>query len=54
MDSERVRAWWSKRRGLDSGCSGQSPAAILTAAGWARSIGGSAPYLTLWSRGMPA
>ena len=51
MDCERVRAWWWKRQGLDGGCSAAEPSAILAEAGWARSIGGSAPYLTLWARG---
>jgi hypothetical protein len=51
MDSERVRAWWWKRQGLDGGCPSADPSDILAQAGWARSIGGSAPYLTLWARG---
>lgn len=51
MDCERVRAWWWKRQGLDGGMSGASPDVILSRTGWARSVGGCAPYLTLWSRG---
>jgi len=47
----KLRAWWSHRQGLDGSLLGQSPAAILERCGWARSVGGVGPYLTLFSRG---
>jgi hypothetical protein len=51
MDEGKLRAWWAHRQGLDGSLSGQSPAQILEAVGWARSVGGVGPYLTLFSRG---
>lgn len=50
MDKDRVRAWWWQRQGLDGSSAGGTCASVLSRAGWARSIGGSNPYLTLWSR----
>jgi hypothetical protein len=50
MDSARVRAWWSHRQGLDGSLQGKSAAEVLERTGWARSVGGSAPYITLYSR----
>lgn len=46
----KLRAWWSHRQGLDGSLAGQSPAQVLAKTGWARSIGGAAPYLTLFAR----
>src|SRR2546429_335096 len=46
----KLRAWWAHRQGLDGSLAGQSAAQVLASAGWARSIGGAAPYLTLFSR----
>ncbi len=46
----KLRAWWAHRQGLDGGLNGKSPAEILAWAGWARSVGGVGPYLTLFSR----
>ena len=46
----KLRAWWFHRQGLDGSMQGHSPASVLQRAGWARSVGGSAPYLTLWTR----
>jgi len=46
----KLRAWWSHRQGLDGSLTGQSPAAVLRNAGWARSVAGVGPYLTLFSR----
>jgi hypothetical protein len=51
MDEAKLRAWWSHRQGLDGRLTGSSPAAILEETGWARSVGGVGPYLTLFSRG---
>jgi hypothetical protein len=45
-----LRAWWSHRQGLDGSLAGQSATQILARTGWARSIGGAAPYLTLFAR----
>jgi Winged helix DNA-binding domain len=50
VDIKTIRAWWSHRQGLDGSLDGQSPAAILARSGWARSVGGAAPYLTLFAR----
>jgi Winged helix DNA-binding domain len=50
MDDIRLRAWWWKRQGLDGSLQGKSPAEVLNSAGWARSVGGSGPYFTLFSR----
>src|SRR3954469_8060739 len=49
MDT-KLRAWWSHRQGLDGSLAGRSAADVLARSGWARSIGGSAPYLTLFAR----
>lgn len=43
-------AWWWKKQGLDGSLSGKSAADVLSHSGWARSVGGSAPYLTIFSR----
>src|SRR5712691_11092793 len=48
---ERLRAWWSHRQGLDGRLAGARPAEILEQTGWARSVGGVGPYLTLFARG---
>jgi hypothetical protein len=50
MDPVKVRAWWWHRQGLDGSLSGASPAEVLARTGWARSVGGVNPYLTLFSR----
>jgi hypothetical protein len=51
MDQAKLRAWWSYRQGLDGSLKGASPAAVLERSGWARSVAGIGPYLTLYSRG---
>lgn len=51
MDAVKVRAWWWHRQGLDGSLSGKTPAEILERSGWARSVGGVGPYLTLFARG---
>ncbi len=50
MDEHTLRAWWWHRQGLDGSLRGASPAAVLERAGWARSVGGVGPYLTLFAR----
>ena len=51
MDPVKLRAWWWHRQGLDGTLAGAGPASILEASGWARSVAGVGPYLTLFSRG---
>lgn len=51
MDQETLRAWWSHRQGLDGAYRGAAPAELLERTGWARSVGGVGPYLTLFARG---
>jgi hypothetical protein len=51
MDTEKLRAWWWRRQGLDGSLRGSTPAEVLEKTGWARSVGGVGPYLTLLSRG---
>ncbi len=50
MDSANLQAWWAHRQGLDSSMEGYSPSDLLESIGWARSVGGVGPYLTLFSR----
>jgi hypothetical protein len=45
-----VRAWWAHRQGLDGSLRGASPDAVLCRSGWARSVAGAGPYLTLFAR----
>ena len=47
---EKLRAWWSHRQGLDGGLAGAPSQAVLERTGWARSVGGVGPYLTLFAR----
>ncbi|GAA4859835.1 DNA glycosylase AlkZ-like family protein [Kitasatospora terrestris] len=46
----KLRAWWAHRQWLDGGRAGASPAEVLAATGWARSVGGAAPYLGMFAR----
>jgi winged helix DNA-binding protein len=48
--TDKLRAWWSHRQGLDGRLEGKSPAEVLSETGWARSVGGVGPYLTLFAR----
>lgn len=50
MEQSKLRAWWASRQGLDGSLAGKSAAAALERAGWSRSVGGSAPYLSFFSR----
>lgn len=47
---EKLRAWRSHRQGLDGRLAGKSAAEVLRQTGWARSVGGVGPYLTLFAR----
>lgn len=51
MDPKKLRAWWWHKQGLDGSLNGRPAAEILDRTGWARSVGGVGPYLTLASRG---
>jgi hypothetical protein len=46
----KLRAWWWHRQGLDGRLMGQPPGEVLRQTGWARSVGGAAPYFTLFAR----
>src|ERR1700724_3633421 len=50
MDQSKIRAWYAHRQGLDGSLEGKSAAEVLGRTGWARSVGGTGPYLTLFSR----
>lgn len=50
MVDQKLRAWWSHKQGLDGSLVGHSPAEVLTRTGWARSVAGAGPYLTLFAR----
>ena len=50
MDEAKLRAWWWHRQGLDGSLWGKSPSDVLERSGWARSVGGVGPYLTLFAR----
>jgi winged helix DNA-binding protein len=50
MEQSKIQSWWAHRQGLDGALAGKSAPQVLQRAGWARSVGGSNPYLTLFSR----
>lgn len=50
VDQAVLRAYWSHRQGLDGSVAGADSATVLERVGWARSVGGTTPYLTLFSR----
>jgi hypothetical protein len=50
IEPSKLRAWWAHRQGLDGSLAGKSAAEVLARSGWARSVGGVGPYLTLFSR----
>lgn len=50
MQASTLRAWWSHRQGLDGSLQGHAPADVLARSGWARSVAGAGPYLTLFAR----
>lgn len=47
---EKLRAWYSHLQGLDGSLMGAKPEEVLAKTGWARSVGGVGPYLTLHAR----
>jgi Winged helix DNA-binding domain len=49
-DIATLRAWWAHRQGLDGTHTGATAQDTLAATGWARSVGGAAPYLGLFAR----
>jgi DNA glycosylase AlkZ-like len=49
-NGSKLRAWWSHRQALDSSQKTKSGREILYNTGWARSLGGVGPYLTLFAR----
>jgi hypothetical protein len=50
LTPQLLRAWAWHRQGLDGTLQGRTPQEVLAAAGWARSVGGANPYLTLFAR----
>ena len=50
MDEAKVRAWWWHRQGLDGSLEGATAKETLERSGWARSVAGVGPYLTMFSR----
>jgi hypothetical protein len=50
LTPELLRAWAWHRQGLDGTLAGATPEEVLARAGWARSVGGANPYLTLFAR----
>lgn len=50
MATDKLRAWWAHRQGLDGTLHGAAAATVLERTGWMRSVGGSAPYLGLFAR----
>jgi Winged helix DNA-binding domain len=50
MNIATLRAWWARRQGLDGSLEAATPAQVLERSGWARSVAGVGPYLTLFSR----
>ena len=47
---QKVRAWRAHLQGLDGRLEGRPAGEVLEQTGWARSVGGVGPYLTLFSR----
>jgi hypothetical protein len=50
MQAETLRAWWFHRQGLDGSQAERPLAEVLERTGWARSVGGSGPYLGFFAR----
>jgi len=50
LTPERLRAWAWHMQGLDGSLTGKTSEEVLDHAGWARSVGGANPYLTLFAR----
>ncbi len=50
MNDAKLKAWWWHRQGLDGRLAGKAADEVLRETGWARSVGGANPYLTLFAR----
>lgn len=50
LTPERLRAWAWHKQGLDGSLTGYTAEQVFARAGWARSVGGANPYLTLFAR----
>ncbi|NUL82004.1 MAG: winged helix DNA-binding domain-containing protein [Armatimonadetes bacterium] len=50
MINEKLWSWWFAKQGLDGSLAGASPKAVLEKSGWARTVGGSNPYIALFAR----
>ncbi|MDQ1622236.1 MAG: hypothetical protein QOH19_654 [Actinomycetota bacterium] len=50
LTTERLRAWAWHKQGLDGSLAGCTAEEVFARAGWARSVGGANPYLTLFAR----
>lgn len=50
LTPELLRTWAWHKQGLDGTLQGAEAADVFTRAGWARSVGGANPYLTLFAR----
>jgi hypothetical protein len=50
MEAEKLRAWWWARQGLDGSLVGVAPRQALLKSGWARSVGGANPYMSIFAR----
>ena len=51
MDPHALQGWWFERQGLMEPREGAASSEVLAKTGWARSVGGANPYLTLFARG---
>ncbi len=50
MSDSKLRAWWWHRQGLGGSLHGRKAAEVLDQSGWARSVGGVGPYVSLFAR----
>src|SRR5437764_4787487 len=50
MDPGVLQGWWFERQGLTTPREGVPAADVLARTGWARSVGGANPYLTIFAR----
>src|SRR5215218_8255958 len=50
LTPDLLRAWAWHRQGLDGTLEGRTSQEVFATAGWARSVGGANPYLTLFAR----
>jgi hypothetical protein len=50
LTAELLRAWAWHKQGLDGTLAGRTAEEVFSRAGWARSVGGANPYLTLFAR----